>query len=236
MCFVAAKTWMPLNAQAGCRSRRPQGARRARATMARVNAQAGCRSRRPAGRPKGEGHDGPSQCAGRMPEPAPAGRPKGEGQDGPHQRRELRMGERQPSSLDGILGRCTRLEVKDASAAPARPVWSTGCSSLNARLAGGRWPTASLIEVLLDDSGLGEVQLFLPALVESQRVAGRDRADIPCWSGLRLPMSLTHRLWCSRELSWHVCWFACGRPPRRKPYGRLNRPWGQVSARRCCSG
>ncbi len=34
---------------------------------------------------------------------------------------------------------------------------------------GGGWPTASLIEVLLDDTGLGEVQLFLPALVESQR-------------------------------------------------------------------
>ncbi len=64
-------------------------------------------------------------------------------------------------------------KLKDASAAPARPVWSTGKSSLDARLPGGGWPTASLIEVLLDDTGLGEVQLFLPALVESQRGAGR---------------------------------------------------------------
>ncbi len=39
---------------------------------------------------------------------------------------------------------------------------------------GGGWPTASLIEVLLDDTGLGEVQLFLPALVESQRQRGQD--------------------------------------------------------------
>ena len=61
--------------------------------------------------------------------------------------------------------------LKDASATPARPVWSTGNSSLDARLPGGGWPAASLIEVLLDDSGLGEVQLFLPALVESQRKA-----------------------------------------------------------------
>ena len=42
---------------------------------------------------------------------------------------------------------------------------------------GGGWPTASLIEVLLDDTGLGEVQLFLPALVECQRCAGQDGTD-----------------------------------------------------------
>ncbi|HLN50136.1 MAG TPA: translesion DNA synthesis-associated protein ImuA, partial [Steroidobacteraceae bacterium] len=36
-------------------------------------------------------------------------------------------------------------------------------------LPGGGWPTASLVEVLLDAAGLGEIQLFLPALVESQR-------------------------------------------------------------------
>ncbi|MGD0490898.1 MAG: translesion DNA synthesis-associated protein ImuA [Steroidobacteraceae bacterium] len=50
-----------------------------------------------------------------------------------------------------------------------RPVWSTGRSALDARLPGGGWPRASLIEVLLDEPGLGEVQLFLPALVQSQR-------------------------------------------------------------------
>lgn len=55
---------------------------------------------------------------------------------------------------------------------PSRPVWSTGRSALDARLPGGGWPTASLIEVLLDAPGLGEVQLFLPALVQSQRVSG----------------------------------------------------------------
>jgi hypothetical protein len=44
-------------------------------------------------------------------------------------------------------------------------------------LPGGGWPTASLIEVLLDDTGFGEVQLFLPALVESQRQGRTD--DVP---------------------------------------------------------
>jgi cell division inhibitor SulA/protein ImuA len=82
---------------------------------------------------------------------------------------------RDVSSLGRILADARVWRLKDASAAPARPVWSTGCSSLDARLPGGGWPTASLIEVLLDDTGLGEVQLFLPALVESQRTSG----DVP---------------------------------------------------------
>jgi hypothetical protein len=82
---------------------------------------------------------------------------------------------RDVSSLADILADARVWRLKDASAAPARPVWSTGKSSLDARLPGGGWPTASLIEVLLNDTGLGEVQLFLPALVESQRTSG----DVP---------------------------------------------------------
>jgi hypothetical protein len=76
---------------------------------------------------------------------------------------------RESSSLADILADARVWKLKDASAAPARPVWSTGKSSLDARLPGGGWPTASLIEVLLDETGLGEVQLFLPALVACQR-------------------------------------------------------------------
>jgi hypothetical protein len=76
---------------------------------------------------------------------------------------------RETSSLADILADARVWKLKDASAAPARPVWSTGCGSLDARLPGGGWPTASLIEVLLDETGLGEVQLFLPALVACQR-------------------------------------------------------------------
>jgi hypothetical protein len=76
--------------------------------------------------------------------------------------------------LAEVLADARVWKLKDASAAPARPVWSTGKSSLDARLPGGGWPTASLIEVLLDDTGLGEVQLFLPALVACQRASGGD--------------------------------------------------------------
>jgi cell division inhibitor SulA/protein ImuA len=86
---------------------------------------------------------------------------------------------REVSSLAEILADARVWKLKDASAAPARPVWSTGRSSLDARLPGGGWPTASLIEVLLDDTGVGEVQLFLPALVACQRGAPGSGVDAP---------------------------------------------------------
>src|SRR5450631_4896267 len=72
-------------------------------------------------------------------------------------------------ALAGILADARVWKLKDASAAPSRPVWSTGRSALDARLPGGGWPTASLVEVLLETTGLGEVQLFLPALVKCQQ-------------------------------------------------------------------
>jgi len=82
-------------------------------------------------------------------------------------------------SLTDILADARVWKLKDASAAPARPVWSTGKSSLDARLPGGGWPTASLIEVLLDETGLGEVQLFLPALVACQRSTQQNSSEAP---------------------------------------------------------
>jgi hypothetical protein len=85
------------------------------------------------------------------------------------------------SSLADILADARVWKLKDASAAPTRPVWSTGNSALDARLPGGGWPTASLIEVLLDHVGLGEVQLFLPALVECQRTIGSGKNDDAPW-------------------------------------------------------
>ena len=97
---------------------------------------------------------------------------------------------REESALADILADARVWKLKDASAAPARPVWSTGLSSLDARLPGGGWPTASLIEVLVDETGLGEVQLFLPALVACQRSTQG-----------------------SREAPWHV-WIA----PPYEPY------------------
>jgi cell division inhibitor SulA/protein ImuA len=78
------------------------------------------------------------------------------------------------AALAEILADARVWRLKDASAGlPAsRPVWSTGRSALDARLPGGGWPAASLVEVLLETAGLGEVQLFLPALVQCQQRIG----------------------------------------------------------------
>jgi len=75
------------------------------------------------------------------------------------------------ASLAELLADARVWKLKDASAALPRPVWPTGRQALDARLPGGGWPTASLIEVLIAEHGLGEVQLFLPALVACQREA-----------------------------------------------------------------
>ncbi len=73
--------------------------------------------------------------------------------------------------LAGLLADARVWKLKGASAAPPRPVWPTGRPALDAHLPGGGWPTATLVEVLIADHGLGEVQLFLPALIASQREA-----------------------------------------------------------------
>jgi hypothetical protein len=137
---------------------------------------------------------------------------------------------REVLSLADILADARVWKLKDASAAPARPVWSTGKSSLDARLPGGGWPTASLIEVLLDDTGLGEVQLFLPALVACQRSTAQGSLGDAPWliwiapphepyapalaqQGIELgrllvvrPSSATEALWAAEQaLSSGVC-------------------------------
>jgi cell division inhibitor SulA/protein ImuA len=131
---------------------------------------------------------------------------------------------RERDALAEILADARVWKLKDASAAPARPVWSTGMSSLDARLPGGGWPTASLIEVLLEDTGLGEIQLFLPALVACQ---GRVESPWLIWiappyepyapalaqQGIQLnrllvvrPPSATEGLWAAEQaLSSGVC-------------------------------
>src|SRR6516164_3821356 len=136
---------------------------------------------------------------------------------------------RETASLADVLADARVWRLKDASAAPARPVWSTGYGALDARLPGGGWPTASLIEVLLDGTGLGEVQLLFPALAECQRrmSQGIDDASWLVWiapphepyapalaqHGIELgrllivrPASATEALWAAEQaLSSGVC-------------------------------
>jgi len=80
---------------------------------------------------------------------------------------------REAAKLADLLADARVWRLKDTSAAPPpRPVWPTGCDALDARLPGGGWPAASLVEVLLDEAGLGEIELFLPAFAASQRGSG----------------------------------------------------------------
>lgn len=136
---------------------------------------------------------------------------------------------RETTSLADILADARVWKLKDAAggvSASSRPVWSTGRVALDARLPGGGWPTASLVEVLLDCAGLGEIQLFVPALVESQRNAGgaaswlvwigppyEPYAPALAQEGIELehllvvrPASATEALWAAEQaLSSGVC-------------------------------
>jgi hypothetical protein len=110
---------------------------------------------------------------------------------------------REKSSLAEILADARVWKLKDPAgrSTTASPVWPTGRSELDARLPGGGWPAGTLVEVLLETAGLGEVQLFLPALVECQRGAERCLG----WSGLRRPMNPMRRLWHSGGSNFADC-------------------------------
>jgi hypothetical protein len=132
---------------------------------------------------------------------------------------------RESSSLADILADARVWKLKDAPASASRPVWSTGRPALDARLPGGGWPAASLVEVLLETTGLGELQLFLPALVECQRQTGEAHwlvwiapphepyAPALAQQGIELarllvvrPASATEALWAAEQaLSSGVC-------------------------------
>jgi hypothetical protein len=136
---------------------------------------------------------------------------------------------RETASLAEILADARVWKLKDTSAgqrlSSSRPVWSTGRSALDARLPGGGWPTASLVEVLLDAPGLGEVQLFLPALAQCQRTDGESPwlvwiappyepfAPALAQQGIELgrfivirPVTATEALWAAEQaLSSGVC-------------------------------
>ncbi len=133
---------------------------------------------------------------------------------------------REASTLADILADARVWKLKDAPASASRPVWSTGRPLLDACLPGGGWPTATLIEVLLETTGLGEIQLFLPALVECQRKADGESpwlvwiapphepyAPALAQQGIELtrllvvrPTSATEALWAAEQaLSSGVC-------------------------------
>jgi hypothetical protein len=72
------------------------------------------------------------------------------------------------------------------SAGPAAV--STGFHRLDARLPGGGWPLATLIELLVPSAGIGEVRLLLPALC----TLAADHPEAPRWIAWLAPPHLPY--------------------------------------------
>lgn len=64
----------------------------------------------------------------------------------------------------------------------------TGFRALDARLPGGGWPLATLIELLVPAAGVGEIRLLLPALKRLTTVAGEE----PRWVAWLAPPHLPY--------------------------------------------
>lgn len=74
------------------------------------------------------------------------------------------MPPRVPGSLDALLANARVWRGKGtAQAGPFRSVPS-GHEELDALLPGGGWPQSGLIELLLDEHGIGELQILMPLL------------------------------------------------------------------------
>lgn len=57
----------------------------------------------------------------------------------------------------------------DRPEVPARPGMATGHGALDALLPGGGWPRGALVELMLQEEGIGELSLVLPALAALSR-------------------------------------------------------------------
>ncbi|MBL0164848.1 MAG: translesion DNA synthesis-associated protein ImuA [Xanthomonadales bacterium] len=75
---------------------------------------------------------------------------------------------RRPSTLSEVLG---HPGIWRGSAETVSPIHTqaSGNTSLDALLPGGGWPVGSLIEILIENDGLGELGLVLPALAALTR-------------------------------------------------------------------
>jgi protein ImuA len=86
----------------------------------------------------------------------------------------------------------------------------TGYRVLDAELPNGGWPKSALIELLLQQQGIGEMQLLRPALAtiaRRQRIALIQPPYLPqvaAWSGWGLPAE--HLLWLKTKSSADALW------------------------------
>lgn len=76
-------------------------------------------------------------------------------------------------SLDALLQRADIWRGGEyalrAPTGPAVGAVATGCRALDEQLPDGGWPLGTLVEILLQQHGIGELQLLLPALAQLSR-------------------------------------------------------------------
>lgn len=92
----------------------------------------------------------------------------------------------------------------------AAPVVPTGYRALDAELPNGGWPRSALIELLLQQQGIGEMRLLRPTLVTIARrlritlIQPPYLPQVATWSGWGLPPE--HLLWVKTESSADALW------------------------------
>src|SRR3954467_3351666 len=85
-------------------------------------------------------------------------------------------------SLDAVLNHPAIWRGREC--ARVAPALSTGFAELDAHLPGGGWPTGAMIEVYFERSGVGEVELTIPAAAHLTQ-AGR-------WVSLIAPLHVPY--------------------------------------------
>ncbi len=122
---------------------------------------------------------------------------------------------RHPERIHPALWRATQL------ARPTRPTVATGFASLDHALPGQGWPVGQIIELMLEQSGCGEMQLFRHALARQypeRSIALVRPPHPPCiqaWAAWQLaperllwlqPSSTPDALWATEQIIRHnVC-------------------------------
>jgi protein ImuA len=116
-----------------------------------------------------------------------------------------------PSTVDTVVARMPHAvwRANQMGSYPA-PVAATGYDTLDGELPSRGWPRSALIELLIQQPGIGEMQLLRPSLAgiaRHQRIALIQPPHLPqvaAWSGWGLPPA--HLLWVKTSSSADALW------------------------------
>lgn len=118
-----------------------------------------------------------------------------------------------PSSVDAIIAGMPQFVWRaDQMASCPAAVVSTGFQALDDELPNGGWPHSALIELLLQQHGIGEMQLLRPALAKIARqrrialIQPPHAPQIDAWLEWDLPHE--HLLWIKPDKTSDALWSA----------------------------